>query len=146
MSNIQSTNASGKVPSPIAMGQEVVQLRAEIALTSFATTDVYEMVRIPANMKVIDWAVDVDDIDTGTAVVFKVGVLNSGKTDLDSGNAIWKTGLTTGQGGGVARMDTLTALRAGSATTERTVGIICTTATSTFQAGTIGITVDLAAA
>jgi hypothetical protein len=71
---------------------------------------------------------------------FKVGVLNAGKTDLDTGNAIWKTGLTTAQAGGIARMDTLTATRAGSGS-DRVVGIIPTTASATFQAGKVGITV-----
>jgi hypothetical protein len=147
MANTQSSNAKRLVPSPAAMGQEAIPFRAEITPTSFATTDVFEMLRIPAGMKVIDWTVDVDDLDSGTpAAVFKVGVLNAGKTDLGTGNAIWKTGLTTAQAGGVARMDTLTALRAGATTAEVVVGIIPTTASATFQSGVLGITVWLAAA
>lgn len=144
--NTQSSNVKGQVPSPVAMGQELVPLRAELTLASFLTTAVYEMVTIPAGMKVIDWIVDIDDIDESTGAVFKVGVLNAGKTDLDTGNAIWKTGLTTGQAGGVARMDTLTALRAGASTSDRVVGIIPTTAATTFAAGVVGITVLMAAA
>jgi hypothetical protein len=148
MANTQSAHAKGLIPAPAAAGQEVVQVRDEITVASFATTDIFEMVKIPPGMKVLDWTVDADDLDSnGTpTAAFKVGVLNAGKTDLDTGNAIWKTGLTTAQAGGVARMDTLTALRAGVVTGEKVVGIIPTTASATFQAGKIGITVYLGAA
>jgi hypothetical protein len=145
MANIQSASMKGQVPSPAITGAEAFPVRATITLASFATTSVYEMLAIPVGARVVDWTVDIDDIDEGTAAVFKVGVLNAGKTDLDSGNAVWKTGLTTGQAGGVARMDTLTALRAGVATAERVVGIIPTTAAGTFAAGVMGITVWLSA-
>jgi hypothetical protein len=148
MANIQTANMKGQVPSPAITGAEAFPVRATIVLSSFATTDVYEMLTIPVGARVVDWSVDVDDIDSGTAAIFKVGVLNSGKTDLDSGNAVWKTGLTTGQAGGVARMDTLTALRAGVATSERVVGIIATTGPNTFSdtaGGVLGITVWLSA-
>jgi hypothetical protein len=145
MANIQSANMKGQVPSPAITGAEAFPVRATITLASFATTDVYEMLKIPVGARVVDWTVDVDDIDEATAAAFKVGVLNAGKTDLDSGNAIWKTGLTTGQAGGLARMDTLTALRAGVATSERVVGIIATAAPTTFAAGVLGITVWLSA-
>jgi hypothetical protein len=40
----------------------------------------------------------------------------------------------------------VTAIRAGAVTTERVVGIIPTTNSATFAAGTLGITVYLAAA
>lgn len=145
MANIQTANMKGQVPSPAITGSEAFPVRATIVLASFVTASVYEMLTIPVGARVVDWTVDVDDIDAATAAVFKVGVLNSGKTDLDSGNAIWKTSLTTGQAGGVARMDTVTALRAGVATAERVVGIIPTTDAGTFAAGTLGITVWLSA-
>lgn len=143
MANFQSANTKGQVPSAVPMGQEAVPLRVEYSLTQFLTSDVYEMLTIPAGMKVVDWTVDVDDIDTNGSptAAFKIGVLNAGKTDLDTGNAIWKTGLTTGQAGGVARMDTLTAMRAGATAADRIVGIIPTTAAATVAAGTIGVTV-----
>jgi hypothetical protein len=142
MANTQSSNVKGIIPTTSFMGHEAIPLRAEIAVTSFATTDIYEMLKIPKGHLVVDWTVDVDDLDSNgsPAAVFKVGVLNSGKTDLDTGNAIWKAGLTTAQAGGIARMDTLTAIRAGSSA-DRVVGIIPTTASATVAAGTLGITV-----
>jgi hypothetical protein len=146
MANTQTAQAKGIVPSPAAMGQEVVQLRAEISPVTFGTADIIEMVRVPVGMKVLDWTVDTDDLDSGSNLVFKVGVLNAGKTDLDTGNAVWKTGLTTGQAGGIARMDTVTALRAGTATAERVVAIIPTTAAAGYTTGVVGITVYMAAA
>jgi hypothetical protein len=137
----------GQVPAPTPSGQEGTPIRMEITLASFATTDVFEMVKVPKGTKVVDWTVDIDDIDTSTNAVFKIGVLNAGKTDLDTGNAIWKTGLTTGQAGGVARMDTLTALRQGAAAADRVVGVIPTTgAAGGFQAGVLGVTVWVLAA
>lgn len=148
MANIQTTNVTGKVPSPIAMGQESPVLRAKLTLTAgqVATTSVLEMVKIPVGYSVLDWSVDVDDLDSGSAaLVFKVGILNSGKTDLDTGNNIWATGATTGQAGGVLRMTTAAAVRIGSSTSERVVGIIPTTNPGTAAGGDIGITVWLKA-
>ena len=148
MANIQTTNVKGKVPSPIAMGQESPVLRAKLTLTTgqIATTSVLEMVDIPPGYSVLDWSVDTDDLDSGTpAIVFKVGILNSGKTDLDSGNNIWKTGATTAQAGGLLRADNQNAIRCGSSTSKRTVGIIPTTNPDAAQAGDIGITVWLKA-
>lgn len=140
--NYQTDAVNGRTPAASASAQEGIPLRAEITPANFLTTSIFEMLTIPKGMQVLDWTVDVDDLDSsGTpAAAFKVGVLNSGKTDLDTGNAVWKTSLTTAQAGGVARMDTLTAVRAGSSA-ERVVGIIPTTAAATFQAGTLGITV-----
>lgn len=146
--NYQSDNVKGLVPSPIAMGQEAVPLRGEITPSSFTTADVLEMLEIPPGMQVVDWTVDTDDLDSNgaPAAVFKLGVLNAGKTDLDTGNAIWKTGLTTAQASGVARMDTVTAIRAGASTSRRIVGIVPTTNAATFQSGKIAVTVWLKAA
>lgn len=144
--NTQSSNMAGQVPTPGFMGQESLPLRAEITVTQFATNDVLEMINLPPGYKVVDWTVDVDDLDSnGTpTAVFKLGVLNAGKTDLSTGNAIWKTGLTTAQAGGVARMDTLTAMRAGALNSAQVVGIVVTTGSATFQAGVVGLTVWVA--
>jgi hypothetical protein len=149
MANVQTDNVKGKVPSPIAMGQESPVLRAKLTLTTgqIATTSVLEMVDIPPGYSVLDWSVDTDDLDSdgSPAIVFKVGILNSGKTDLDSGNNIWKTGATTAQAGGLLRADNQNAIRCGSSTSKRTVGIIPTTNPDAAQAGDIGITVWLKA-
>ena len=55
MANIQTTNVKGKVPSPIAMGQESPVLRAKLTLTTgqIATTSVLEMVDIPPGYSVM---------------------------------------------------------------------------------------------
>lgn len=149
MANIQTTNVAGKVPSPIAMGQEAPVLRTKLTLTAgqVSTSNVYEMAIIPPGYSVVDWAVDVDDLDSNgsPALVFKVGILNSGKTDLDSAPNIWATGATTGQAGGVLRMTTTAAIRCGSSTSERVVGIIPTTGAGTAAAGDIGLTLWLKA-
>lgn len=145
--NTQSPHAKGLIPSPVAMGQEVVQVREEITVASFLTTDIFEMFKIPPGMKVVDWTVDCDALDSNASktAAFKIGVLNAGKTDLDVGNAVWKTGLTTAQAGGVARMDTVTAMRSGATSADRVVGIIPTAASATFAAGKLGLTVYMAA-
>lgn len=145
MSLVQTPAAKGQVPAPVANDQAAVPIRVEyLTLAALPTTDVLELLKLPANHSVVDWTVDVDDLDSNgaPAIVFKVGVLNAGKTDLDAGNAIWKTGLTTAQAGGLARMDTLTALRAGSTgNSEKSVGLIVTTAAATWANGRIGMTV-----
>lgn len=150
MANFLSANASGRVQGPSPMGQEAAVLRASIAVSAsqFVTTNVFEMGELPVGCKVIDWTVDTDDLDTGgsPAVVFKVGVLNAGKTDLDTGNNIWATGLTTAQAGGLARMATQAPMRLAASDTPRMIGIVPTTNPATGASGTIGITVYLKAA
>lgn len=145
MSLVQTPNAKGQIPAPIAIDQASVPVRVEyLTLAALPTTDVLELLKLPAYHSVVDWALDMDDLDSNgaPALVVKLGVLNAAKTDLDVGNAIWKTGLTTGQAGGVARMDTVTALRAGSTgATEKSVGLIATTAAATWANGKIGLTV-----
>lgn len=144
MSNVQTQHAKGIVPSPSAMGQEAVALRVEYTtLAELLTTDVLEMAIIPPGYKVLDWMLDMDDMDSATALVVKVGILNAGKTDLDTGNNIWKTGLTTGQAGGMARNDSQLAARCGSSTSERMVGVIVTTRATTWVDGVIGLTLLL---
>ena len=145
MSNYQTQHAKGTVPSPNAMGQEAVALRVEYTTTAeLLTTDVLELAIIPPGYKVLDWILDQDDMDSGSpALVEKLGILNSGKTDLDTGNNVWKSGITIGQAGGLQRNDSQKAARCGSSTSERTVGLIVTTRSATWVDGVIGLTLLL---
>jgi len=149
MANIQSQNVKGLVPSPLATGQEAVCIRQSLTLTAaqVSTSNVLEMADIPVGYSVVDWTVDTDDLDSnGTpTAAFKVGILNSGKTDLDTGNNIWATAQTTAQAGGVARMANQNAIRCGSSTSKRTAGIIFTTGAATAAGGEIGLTLYLKA-
>jgi hypothetical protein len=148
MANLQTQHAKGLIPAAVPAGQEVVQMRTTFAMTANPTiNDVLELMIIPPGMKVLDWTLDSDAMDSnGTPLAtLKVGVLNAGKTDLGTGNSIWKTGITTHRAGGVQRMDTVTALRDGAAAANRVVGIVWTAVSATFVAGTVGLTVYLGA-
>jgi hypothetical protein len=49
----------------------------EMATTDLVTTQIYAVGVIPAGHRVHQFAVECDDLDTGTAMVFSVGVLNA---------------------------------------------------------------------
>jgi hypothetical protein len=90
----KSAHAKGIVPTPVAVGCEVVACRAEFVLSAdLAVNDIIEMMQLPAGHVPVDLILDTDDLGTTGAV--GVGLLNSGKTDIDttaSGGAAWLTG------------------------------------------------------
>jgi hypothetical protein len=101
--------------------------------TAVASGDIIELMTVPAGIEVTDWTIVTDDVDTGTTFVLSVGVLNAGKTDLAAGATdTWATGLTIGQGGGVARAATAAHYLGGKAA-SRVIGLKATGA----QAGTL---------
>lgn len=140
----QSDHAKGVIPTPVATACEIVACRATFTLTAdLALNDIIEMMNLPAGHVPVDIIVDTDALG-GTAAV-GVGLLNSGKTDLDttaSGGAAWLTGGSVAAAGGV-RADSagLRAMSrcAASHTANRPIGIKITT-DSTATSGAIGLT------
>lgn len=141
----KSAHAKGIIPTPVAAGCEVVVCRAEFALSAdLAANDIIQMMDLPAGHVPIDIILDTDDLGTTGAV--SVGLLNSGKTDLDttaSGGAAWLTSgdVATAATGLRADAGGLRAMSrcAADASANRAIGIKIATDT-TATSGTIGLT------
>lgn len=89
----KTDNANGLIPTPVAVGCELVVVRAKFTLTAdLAAGDLIQMMDLPAGHVPVDIILDTDALAAGTV---SVGILNAGKTDLDltaSGGAAWLTG------------------------------------------------------
>lgn len=143
----QSDYAKGIKQMPIAKGSEVVSIRAAFTLAAFATNDVVELLLLPEDHVPVDWTVDVDDLDSNGSptVAIDVGILNAGKTAVSTaaadGGAKWATALTTAQAGGLVRAAAIGVTRVTPLpTSRRSVGIVASTGSATFQAGVIALT------
>lgn len=143
----------GVTPMPIAKGSEVVSVRGEFTLTAAALNDVVELLFLPEDHIPVDWALDVDDIDSNGSplVTMDVGILNAAETAISTaaadGGAKWATALTTGQAGGFVRAAAIGHTRVTpSATSRRIVGVVFAAAAATFAAGKVAITLSYRAA
>lgn len=150
MALIRSPNHLGQLPTPGIFDTSGCIHRVEHTLVSApALNDVLVLAEIPPDAMLYDWALDADKLDSnGTpTIAMKAGILNAGLTDLDTGNNIFKTGITIAQQGGIQRMDTLAPMRIGASSARRWFGVVFTTAAATFtlaNGGKIGITLQMA--
>jgi hypothetical protein len=108
MALLQTEEGKGNRPMPQANGAELVAHRMVYSLAAaLALNDIIEMGDIPADHVPVAIDVDCDELDTGAdAIVLQAGILNSGKTDIDtsaSGGGEWLGNSTVGQAGGLAR-------------------------------------------
>jgi len=109
MSLKQTDYAKGIKQMPNASGAEVLAVRCEFPLVAaLVVNDIIELGPLPAGHVPVDFIADSDDIDTnGTpTIILQAGILNAGKTDIDtaaSGGAGWIGNSTIGQAGGIAR-------------------------------------------
>ena len=88
MALIQSDFAKGIRVVPTAEGSELIHVRMPITLAAaLATNDVLEFGPLPADHIPVDWALENDDVDTGITLTGTLGVLNAGKTAIDSAAA-----------------------------------------------------------
>lgn len=139
----QSAHARGVITTPVAAGCEVVVCRASFTLTAdLAVGDIIEMMPLPAGHVPLDIVVDNDALGAGTV---SVGLLNAGKTDLDttaSGGAAWITGGAVTSANGLradaAGLRAMTRCAADQAS-NRPIGVKIVTDTSA-TSGTIGLT------
>lgn len=144
MSLKKSAHAKGIIPTPVAAGCEIVVCRAEFVLSAdLALNDIIQMMDLPADHVPVDIIVDADDL--GTTGTVTVGLLNAGKTDIDtaaSGGAGWLTGGDVASAAAGLRADSVglrAMARCASADVNRAIGIKIATDT-TATAGTIGLT------
>lgn len=139
----QSAHARGVIPVPVAAGCELVVCRASFTLTAdLAVNDIIQMMDLPAGHVPVDIIVDNDALGAGTV---SVGILNAGKTDIDttaSGGAAWLTGgaVTSANGlrGDAAGLRAMSRCPANQAANQP-IGIKIATDTSA-TSGTIGLT------
>lgn len=141
---LQKTDcAKGVIPTPVSTGCELVVHRAEFKLTAdLSAGDLIQMMDLPAGHGPVDIIVDNDALAAGT---ISVGILNAGKTDLDttaSGGSAWLTGGAVTSANGL-RADAA-GLRAMSRcpvnqSANQAIGIKIVTDT-TAVSGTIGLT------
>ena len=94
------------VPSIHSAGEVHVAEGKYDAADSLALDDVIKMHRIPAGCIPIDCRLEMDDLDTGAAMVVSLALMELGGTDIIADSELIKAS-TLGQAGGVARMDQL---------------------------------------
>lgn len=141
----KTPHALGQIPTPIALGCEVVACRAVYVLTAdLAINDIIQCMDLPAGHVPVDLILDTDDLGTTGNVSVALG--NTGLTDIDttaSGGAAWLTAGDVATAATGLRADA-GGLRAMSRVTpdngaNRPVVLKITTDT-TATSGTIGLT------
>lgn len=75
----------------------------EFPTTAIASGDLIQLCTIPAGYKVLDWALNCPDVDSGSAIRVALGVSNATfavpvSTDIGSGNQVWATAIDAVQG------------------------------------------------
>lgn len=139
---------AGRVPAVSAAGCEVVAVRQEISLVAgdLDANDCGAVVLLPARHVPVAAFVDSEDLDTNGAptIVMQLGILNAGETDLSvtaaDGGAIWVTGLTVGQTGGMVQAVGRPMTQVLPSDVDRKVGIKLSAASATKADGKVGIT------
>lgn len=125
----QSEAVSGSRPAvyPAAAGELLVaDASIEATEAQLALNALLGLVILPAGCVLVDFTLIEDDLDTGTALVQAVGVLNSTQDDLVA-NTNFLTGSTIGRAGGFARATAIPdALKAPSAS-DRVIAVKTTT-------------------
>lgn len=133
---LQSRQVKNNNAPLTADGAEPVILTGTLTLTAaLVVNDLLEMVILPAGYVPVDVYVATEDLDTGTAIVLKAGVMAGTPRDTTLANrttgAEIFTGKTIGQTGGVQRADVADILLLAPSTSDRSLGIMVTTAPTT---------------
>jgi hypothetical protein len=132
MALIQSDVATGKkaVPQPFDATVALVPVDVNI-VAALAANDIIELVDLPPGVQLLDYDIVAPQLDSnGTpTLAFSLGVVNAGKTDLDT---VYETGLTFGRSadGSIFRADSAAAAQA-SRSAARKLGLKVTTAAAT---------------
>lgn len=124
---------AGTRPMPDPMGSEAVTIRcASILNGTGAINDVVQLAKLPAGCVVVDWALDNDDLDTGTGTLtFDLGVIIAGAVSAaaaDGGKWLTASGagaapaLTVGHHQAAAAA--LALARMSAAVAERAIGLV----------------------
>lgn len=141
---------TGRAPAPTPAGLETVTIRGEISLVAadLDANDVGAVVPLPAGCVPVAAWVDSEDLDSnGTpTIVAQLGICNAGQTDLSTaaadGGAVWVTGLTVGQTGGMVAAVGRPMTQVQASQVDRFVGIKFSAGAATKAAGRIGVTLQ----
>lgn len=99
------TNGNRPGASPHSAGEVyVVRDKVDVAAVKLAGDDLIGLCILPPDCIPIDCILLVGDLDAGTQLVLDVGILNADKDDLVPSSLLYD-GITTGQAGGMVRMD-----------------------------------------
>lgn len=99
--------------------------------------DILALVKVPLGVKIVDWAIAMDDADTGAGLAFSFGSLNSASAPTAL-TTTYKAGITIGQTSGIQRADTYASI-VESAAAERQLGLLFTAAAVGYVAGKTGV-------
>jgi len=139
MANILTDYSAGRKPMPYPLDQGLVALEFDYALPTgqaYALNDTIELGLMPSNCEPVDCFLSYEALGASGAV--SLGILNSGKTDLDtsaaSGGAAW-IGATTVSAAGLTRATTPACTKVQTSTADRSIALKVTTAIGTPVAG-----------
>jgi len=147
----KSEAISGRRPAvcPDEAGKVIVaDSSIEATADQLALSALIGLMILPAGCVPLDFLLVEDDLDTGTALVQDVGVLNAGETDLVASTNLL-TGTTIGRAGGSARADALPDALVAPALTDRVIalktttgGILAVKATGTVTSSGVNVTAN----
>ncbi|WP_159953055.1 hypothetical protein [Rhizobium sp. 18065] len=146
MALIQSNYAKGIIsgPFPAFAGAVVAKRFFHVLSAAPALNDIIELAPLYAGTRIIDFILDADDLDSGTALLLDVGIMSGAwqeKNDARTCGAELLAALNIGQTGIIARPTLKTAFRTAVASTDRSIGVKINTAAGTFvPGGQIGLT------
>lgn len=140
MAKTQTKVFTGVRNLPMPDHAEIRELAVPIEFSSsaYASGDLIQVIKLPAGVRCVDWALNLPDIDSGgsPAIAWSLGVENTGGTDL--GSEVWGSGLTAGQTTSIVRNSTNVSAQ-GDITADRNIDLKCTTIAATYAgSGTVG--------
>lgn len=136
----QSRVALNKSPAKVAHGAELVVQRSVVTLNAaLVINDILELGVLPADHALVDAILDTDDIDSGTLLVYDVGIMSGSVGLADTartvGAQIFSAANTPGRTAGMAR-PTLNLGNILPSSVDRSIGLKATTAPAGFSAQT----------
>lgn len=139
---------TGRKPTVTCDCSEVVAVRYALTMATgdLALNTVGVIGLLPGGAVPVAVLVDSDDLDTGgsPALVWSIGLANTGETDISTaaadGGAAWSTGLTVSQAGGQVQVLSKALSRVTSTTADRKIMLKATTAAATAASGELGVT------
>ena len=134
---------------PAESGKVIVaDASIEVTAAQIALNALVGLMALPAGTVPLDFILIADDLDTGTALVQDVGVLNALETDLVASTNLL-TGTTIGRAGGAARATAMPDALIAPTTADRVIAVKTTTggvlqawATGTVTSTGVNVTAD----
>lgn len=139
---------TGRVPAIFPAGAEVVAQRGAIDLLTgdLVLNDTGAVMILPAGCVPVDAIIDMDDLDSGAAaLVFNLGIVNAGETDLSvaaaDGGAFWGSTVASNTAGTQRLVFNGKAMvSVQPSQVDRKVGLKVATAPTAAVAGQVGVT------